>query len=123
MINIKNLDPNKIKIHEKSYKNILISYIRYVTVKNLNYIKINNSINPLCLIIKKINGYIEESNRNKNLTLVHTDESKDTQKNCEELWNTIRDIVGSVTNNSDNYDKKYMRIKFNSDDNLPLKKS
>ena len=49
-------------------------------VKNLNYLKINNSINPLSLIIKKINGYIEESNRNKNLTLVHTDESKDTQK-------------------------------------------
>ena len=27
MINIKNLDPNKIKIDEKSYKNILIYHI------------------------------------------------------------------------------------------------
>ena len=25
--------------------------------------------------------------------------------------------------NSDDYDKKYIKIKFNSDDNLPLKKS
>ena len=28
-----NLDPNKIKIDEKLYKNILIYYIGYVTVK------------------------------------------------------------------------------------------
>ena len=33
MINIKNLNPNKVKIDEKSNKNVL--YIVYVTVKNL----------------------------------------------------------------------------------------
>ena len=31
MINVENLDPYKIKIAEKSYKNILIYYIGYVT--------------------------------------------------------------------------------------------
>ena len=46
MINIKNLDPNKIKIGGNSYKNILIYHIRYVTVKNLTYAKIN-IVNPL----------------------------------------------------------------------------
>ena len=45
-INAKNFDPNNIKIHEKSYKNILIYYIGYVTIKDLKYIKIN-SVNPL----------------------------------------------------------------------------
>ena len=45
IINIKNIDPNKIKTHENSYKNI-ICHTGYVTVKNLRYIKIN-SINPL----------------------------------------------------------------------------
>ena len=35
IINMKNLDPNKIKIDEKSYKNILIYYIRYTTIKTL----------------------------------------------------------------------------------------
>ena len=34
IINIKHLDPNKIKIDEKSYKNILIYYIGYVTIKD-----------------------------------------------------------------------------------------
>ena len=34
--NIKNLDPNKIKIDEMSCKNILIYYIGYVTMKCLS---------------------------------------------------------------------------------------
>ena len=33
IINIKDFDPNNIKIDEKSYKNILIYYIGYVTIK------------------------------------------------------------------------------------------
>ena len=55
MINIKNLDPNKIKIDEKSHKNVLIYYIGYVTIKDLCYAKIN-SVNPWYLIINKTNG-------------------------------------------------------------------
>ena len=39
-INIKDFDPNNIKIDEKSYRNILIYYIAYVTIKNLKYIKV-----------------------------------------------------------------------------------
>ena len=46
IINTKNLNLNKIKIDEKSYINIFIYYIGYMTVKNLNYVKIN-IVNPL----------------------------------------------------------------------------
>ena len=62
MFNIKNLDPNKVKIDEKSYKNILIYCIGiyHVTVKDLSYATMN-SINPLYLIINKMNGCIEEN--------------------------------------------------------------
>ena len=122
MINIKNLDPYKIKIDKKSYKNILIYYIGYVTVKNLRYIKIN-SVNPLYLIIYKINGYIEKSDGNKYLKLVLTDEGKDILKKYEKLWTKIGDLIRSKTNDSGNYYEKYMKIKFNSDDYLPLKKT
>ena len=45
-INIKDFDPNNIKIDDKSYKNILIYYIAYVTIKDSKYVKIN-SLNPL----------------------------------------------------------------------------
>ena len=33
-ISIKDFDPNNIKIDEKSYKNVLIYYSGYVTMKN-----------------------------------------------------------------------------------------
>ena len=33
-INIKNFDPNNIKIDEKSYKNLLVCYFEYVTIKD-----------------------------------------------------------------------------------------
>ena len=64
IINIKNFDPKKIKIDEKSYKNVLIYYDGYVTIKDLKYVKIN-SVNPLYLIIDKVNGYFEEINERK----------------------------------------------------------
>ena len=43
-------------------------------------------------------------------------------KKYRELWNKVRDLIRSITNNSDNYNIKYMKIKFNSDDDLPLNK-
>ena len=46
IISMKKFDPNHIKIDEKSYKNILIYYIRYVMIKDSKFVKIN-SVNPL----------------------------------------------------------------------------
>ena len=51
-----------------------------------------------------------------------TDKSKDTLKRYEEIWNKMRDLIRSITKNSDYYDEKYMNIKFNSDDDLHLRK-
>ena len=57
MTNIENLETNKIKIDKQSCKNIRIYYIGYMTVKYRSQLK-TNSVNPLYLIIDKINGYI-----------------------------------------------------------------
>ena len=65
-INVKNFDPKKIWIHKKSYKNISVYYIGYVTMKDLKYVK-NNSVNPLYLNIYKVNCYFKEVNANKYL--------------------------------------------------------
>ena len=122
MINIKNFDPNNNKFDEKSYQNILIYYIGYVTIKDSKYIKIYN-VNPLYLMFSNMNGYFEGINKSKYLTLAPTNESKEKIKKYEELWSKIRDLSRSVTNNSGDYDEKYMKIKSNSDDELPLNKT
>ena len=90
-----------------------------MTVKDLTYVIIS-SVNPLYLIINKIYGYIEESNGNEHLSLVLTDSSfyrrkQRHAKKYEELWNNIRDLIRSISNNSFR--------PFTSIDHLPLKKT
>ena len=59
IIKIKDFDSNWLKIDRKSYKNIDIYYTGYITMKDSDYVRIN-SVNPLCLIIDKVDGFIEE---------------------------------------------------------------
>ena len=54
--------------------------------------------------------------------LVSTNESKEKTKKYEELWSKIKDLIRLITKTTNDYDKKYMKIKFNSDDELLLNK-
>ena len=56
------------------------------------------------------------------LMLVPANESKEVIKEYEELWSKIRDLIRSINKNSDDHDEKYMKIKFDLDDNLPINK-
>ena len=62
----------------KSQK-ILIYYIGWVTIKDLESLKIY-SVNLLYVIINKVNKYFEEINEYKYLTLVPINESKEKIK-------------------------------------------
>ena len=53
MVNIKYFDPNFLKLGKKSFKNIGVYYIEYIT-KSDEY-KIN-SVNPLYLLVHRIEG-------------------------------------------------------------------
>ena len=53
--------------------------------------------------------------------LVSTNESKKDKKHGE-LWSKIRDLIRSITKNSDDYDEKFMKIKLNANNKLPLNK-
>ena len=104
VISRKGFDLSNIQIDENSYKNILTYYIGYVTIKR--DIKIY-SVNPLYLNFSKVKGYFEEINRNKYLTLVPTNESKEKIKKYEKLWIKMRDLIKSITKNLDDYDEKH----------------
>ena len=79
-----------------------------MTIKD--FTKIYN-VNPLYLIFRNVNRYFEEINKNKYLTLVTTNESKEKIKKYEELWIKIGGVIMSITKTSDDYDEKYMKIK------------
>ena len=50
------------------------------------------------------------------MTLVPNNESKEAMKKYEDLVSKIRDQTKTITNESDDYDERYVKIKFNSDD-------
>ena len=78
---------NNIKTDEKLYIFMLISYINYVTPNNAK---------PLQLFTNKTNGYIEQSNRNKYLTLAPTDKGRQKLNKHEKLWRKIKDLTRSI---------------------------
>ena len=82
-----------------------------------------NSVNPLYLGITRVNGYIEEKDSNKYLVFDSTDENKELLKKYNDVFNGIRDKIKEINSNECDYEKDYMKIKFNSDDDLPLNKS
>ena len=92
-----------------------------MTINDSKYVKINN-VNLLYFIFCKVKVYFEEINKNKHLTVVSNNESKEIIKKYEELWSKIKDLIRSVTKNTTQYDEKYMQIKFNSDYDLRLNK-
>ena len=60
MINIKNFDPILLKTDRKSYKDISIYNIGYITIKKIDDCKNIDIVNPLYLLANHANGYIEE---------------------------------------------------------------
>ena len=69
--------------------------------------------------------YIEEKNTNKYLIFDSTNENKELLKKYDNVFGGIRGKIKEVTSGDLNYEKNYMKIKFNSDDdsllNKPLK--
>ena len=118
MIDIKKFDPNLSKIDKKSNKDIGIYNIGYIKIKKIDDYENIYSVNPLYLTITHASGYIEGKGVNKYLVFDSTDENKELLKKYNYLFNRIRDEIKTINGGKENY----MKIKFNTDDDLPLNK-
>ena len=86
-----------LKIDRKSYKNIGTYNTGYIKVKKNDDCENIYSVNPLYLVSNHANGYID-------------------------IWNGNQNKIEGVSSGECGYEKSYMEIKFNSNDDLPLKK-
>ena len=112
-----------LKVDKKSYKDINIYYIGYITIKNIDDYESIYSVNPLYLRINHASGYIEEKTGNKYLIFNSIDENKGVLKKYADVWDGIKNKIKAINGDKENdYGKDYMKIKFNSDDDLPLNK-
>ena len=66
-------------------------------------------------ILKKKNG-------NKYLIFDSVDENKEVFKKYANFWNGIKNKTKTINDDECDYGKFYMKINFNSDDDLPLNK-
>ena len=85
IINIKNFDGRLLKIDKKSYKDIGIYNIGYITFKRIDDCEKIYSVNPLYLLIDHASGYIEEKGVNKYLVFDSTDENKELLKKYNDV--------------------------------------
>ena len=89
IIDLKNFDARLLKIDKKSYKNIGIYNIGYITIKKIDDCENIYSVNPLYLLVNHASGYIEEKNGNKYLIFDSVDENKEVLKKIRRClgWN------------------------------------
>ena len=76
------------------------------------------------LIINDTSGYIEEKSGNKYLIFDDSlNENKALLKKYADIWDGIKNNIKTINDGKENdYGKDYMKIKFNSNDDLPLNK-
>ena len=107
IINIKDLELDKILVYKKPYKNSFISCIAY---------KIPHNELSLHITFDRVNGYVEKPDRDKHL-LFRPSEKYET------MFNRVKNIFGQKSNFLDVCYYNYMKIGINSDDDLPLEKT
>ena len=73
---VEEFNSSLLKIDKKSYKDIDNYYIGYIAILKIDDCENMYSVNPLYLINGKIDGHIEEKNKNKYLFFGSTDENK-----------------------------------------------
>ena len=136
-IYIENFNSRLLKLDKKESLIIIdVYYIGYVTKKKIYNI---NSVNPLSLVIRAVEGYVEaiggynyknlvitsiddyeiinenkaDSVASKNIVIPSSDENKKVLSKLNELWNYIESKINASLENRN-------KIRFNSDDALPV---
>ena len=122
IIDIKTFDSNNLKLDKKTYQDLDIYNIGYVTIKKIGDCFDVNSANPLYLHTDNVSGYIEEINKDKYLVFGSTDENKELLKRYDNVFNGIMGKIKKIDDDWLKYTKDYKKVKFNSDNNLPLNK-
>ena len=117
MTNINDFDPSLLNIDEILFKkDELIMY-------DTKYIKNLNSLNTLYLVFNNLYAYTEKSGENGYLIFASTEKNKIMMKNYRELWDEIKEQIELITGDKViKYSKDFMKIRFTTNDDLPLNK-
>ena len=118
LINVLNVEASNLKLDKKTWKDIDIYYIGYID-KDKPSVKKVNSVNPLYFIINTVYGSISEKNGVKYLNV---DKGDSLLKKYDQVFSGIKYHVRNISDEEVNFNRDYDKIKFLSDNSLPLNK-
>ena len=87
MTNIKNVDLSLLDIDLVTFKSSSVS------IYDIKYIKDLNCSDSLYLVFNNLEAYVEESNANKYLVFISTNNNGNLVEKYTEVWNEIREHI------------------------------
>ena len=118
IINHDEFDGSKIQVDRKNFNDIDIYYLGYEFKKKITECNEINSVNPLYLSIKDMKAQFKKGKGDNVWYLIIFGDAGVLRKFAN-IWKSIRAKIEENTGGIVQYDKDYMKIKFESNDNLP----
>ena len=103
---------------KKDFNDIDIYYLGYEYKKKITECNVMNSVNPVYLKIKYMRGkFKKDKDDNAWYLIIYGD--ADILRKFSNIWKSVRAKIEENTDDIIQYDKDYMKIKFESNDILP----
>ena len=116
LINVLKFEAGNLKLDKKTWKGLDIYFIGYVDKKPEWNV---NSVNPLYLLINRVYRSVSEKKGNKFLTI---DKGDSVLKKYGQVLSGTKHHIKKIDDSEVVYNTDYMKIKFLSDDSIPLNK-
>ena len=120
IIDLDEFDESKIKVDKKDFNDIDIYYLGYEHKKNISKCNVLNSVNPPYLRIVDTNGQFEK--RKDDAWYLVISDHDGILKKAVDIFKSIKNKTTEKTWSVVEYQKDYMKIKFESNDILPVGK-
>ena len=118
IIDFHEVDESEIKIDKKDFNDIDIYYLGYGYKTEITECNVINSVNPLYLRIRDMRGQFEKG-KDDNVWYLTIFGDANILRKFANILKSVRAIIEENTDDIVQYDKDYMKIKFESNDNLP----
>ena len=119
IIDLDEFDGSKIKVDKKNFNDIDIYYLGYEYKEKITECNKINRVNPLYLRITDMKGKFKKG-KDDNVWYLTIFGDINVLRIFLNIWKSIRAKIEENTGGIVQYDKDYMKIKFESNDNLPI---
>ena len=117
IIDLDEIDKSKIKVDKKDFNDIDIYYLGYEYKKKITECNVIRSVNPLYLRIVDIKGQFKKG-KDDAWYLVISDKD-DAYKKLADIFESIKNEITEKTWDALEYDKDYLKIKFEINNIFP----